>query len=70
MAYKTIEFIKQEYYYVVGKVYTKIKNVGVFRNDEIGEGAKEVAYNKWVVGKFAIRRLLREHINKQKELVK
>ena len=37
MSYRKITVNDKQYEYVVGKQFTKIKNVGLFRNDQIGE---------------------------------
>lgn len=36
MTYRKITVDGKEYEYVIGKTHTKVKTVGVFKNDEIG----------------------------------
>ena len=38
MSYRKIEVNGKSYEYVIGKTNTKIKDIGVFLNDRIGEG--------------------------------
>jgi hypothetical protein len=40
MTYRTIEVNNKVYEYTIGKTHTKIKNVGVFLNETIGEVQK------------------------------
>ena len=37
MSYRKITVNDKQYEYVVGKKYTKIKNIGFFKNEEIGK---------------------------------
>lgn len=36
MSYRTLVIDKVTYFYTIGKTHTKIKNVGVFKNEDIG----------------------------------
>ena len=60
MSYRKITVNDKQYEYVVGKQYTKIKNVGTFRNDQIGtvtcfdDGGK----NKYSVTPAVVKRMI------------
>ena len=60
MSYRKITVNDKQYEYVVGKQYTKIKNVGTFRNDQIGTIAcyDDHGKNKYAVTPAVVKRMI------------
>ena len=60
MSYRKITVNDKQYEYVVGKQYTKIKDVGTFRNDRIGTilGYNDQGENKYAVTPAVVKRMI------------
>ena len=45
MGYRNINVNGQDYQYVIGRTHTKIKGLGAYRNEDVGQIQKYVMYN-------------------------
>lgn len=52
MSYRKITVDNKEYEYTVGKKYTKVKGLGIYKNSEIGDSV--ALDTKWVTEKFIV----------------
>lgn len=52
MSYRKITVDNKEYEYTVGKKYTKVKGLGIYKNSEIGD--RVALDTKWVTEKFVV----------------
>jgi hypothetical protein len=65
MSYRKITVNDEQYEYVVGKQYTKIKNIGLFKNEDIGDVARYCCLrneNIYSVTPSAVKRVIEEAV--------
>lgn len=72
MSYRKITVDNQEYEYTVGKEYTKVKGLGIYKNSEIGDSvATGLKYKpeKFIVAPYNVANAIKG-IKKPREILK